>query len=289
VKTRKILAGIAVASALAAMPLAAEAPVVLDKEIDVSGYRLHYLEAGTGTPVVLLHGLGADVRTWRQAIPRLATHAHVFALDQLGFGRSEKPQIAYRVQTLVDSLQSFLDAVHVSKATVVGNSLGGWVAAAFATAHPERLVRLVLVDAAGYGEPGQIIQDYLGQFDPAMVARAEQFLGSMTVEDRRTLEAAVASYFARTSSRPDGYAMASLIESIVRGEDALGSSVQKIRAPTLVVWGRNDRVVPLRVGDALASDIPDARKVVLDGCGHRPQAECPAAFNEAVEQFLKEP
>jgi pimeloyl-ACP methyl ester carboxylesterase len=286
VRTPKILVGVAV-SAMLAMPAAADSPVILDKDVEVGGYRLHYLEAGAGPPVVLLHGLGADVRTWRFAVPKLAAHAHVFALDQLGFGRSDKPQIAYRVQTLVESLAVFLDAVHLPKTSLVGNSLGGWVAASFATAHADRLDRLVLVDAAGYGEPGQIIQDYLWQFDPAMVARAEQFLGGMTVEDRRVLEAAVASYFARTSSRPDGYAMASLIESIVRGEDALGSSVQQIRAPTLVLWGRNDRVVPLRVADALASDIPEAKKVVLDNCGHRPQTDCANEFNEAVGKFLK--
>jgi pimeloyl-ACP methyl ester carboxylesterase len=275
----------AIGLSLVALPLWAETPSLQDNRIEVAGYRLHYVEAGSGPPVVLLHGLGADTRTWRVAIPALAAAAHVYALDQLGFGQSDKPEISYRVQTLVDSLAGFLDALHLDRASIVGNSLGGWVAASFAASHPERVDRLVLVDAAGYGEPGQIVEDYLAGFDPAMAAQVQQFLSGMTPEERRAMEAGLAAYFARRS-RGDGYAMGSLIQSIVRGEDALGDSVKKITAPTLVLWGRNDPVIPVHVADELAKDIPKARKVVLDGCGHRPQVECSAAFNQAVRAFL---
>jgi len=145
----------------------AQSPASLDKYVDVSGYRLHYTEAGSGPPIILLHGLGADLRTWRLVTPVLARRFHVYALDQLGFGQSEKPQISYRVGTLVDSLNGFLAAVRIDKASVVGNSLGGWVAAMFAATHPERLDKLVLVDAAGYGAtPSEMIRDYLSQMIP---------------------------------------------------------------------------------------------------------------------------
>jgi pimeloyl-ACP methyl ester carboxylesterase len=263
----------------------AASPAIQEKAINVGGYRLRYLEAGSGAPVVLLHGLGADSRTWRLAMPVLAEQGHIYALDQLGFGQSEKPEISYRIQTLVDSLGGFLDAVHLDRASIVGNSLGGWVAASFAASHPEKVDHLVLVDAAGYGEPGQIVQDYLSSFDPAMAAQAEQFLSGLSPEERQAMEAALAAYFARRS-RGDGYAMGSLIQSIVRGEDALGDSVKLIKAPTLVLWGRNDPVIPVRMADKLADDIPRAKKLVLDGCGHRPQIECSAVFTKAVQKFL---
>lgn len=268
--------------------VSADTPVIRDRDVSAAGRRIHFLEAGSGSPVVLLHGLGADVRTWRHAIPALTGDFHVYAIDQLGFGRSDKPEIPYRVRTLVDSLTAFLDAVGLEKVSLVGNSLGGWVAAAFAIDHPDRLRSLVLVDAAGYGEePGQVVRDYLSQFDPATVALAEQMLRGMTPEQQRTAQALVASYVARRLSRPDGFAMASLAESMVRGEDALGPELKRIAAPTLVVWGRNDPIVPLRVGEALARDIPGARRVVLDLCGHRPQTECTAAFNAALRSFLQ--
>lgn len=265
----------------------AQAPLTSDKQVMVAGHRLHYVEAGAGPPVVLLHGLGSDARAWRQTIPALASSYHVFALDQIGFGQSDKPDIPYRVGVLVDSLTGFLDAVGLKKTTLIGNSLGGWVATTFATSHPDRLDKLVLVDSAGYGqEPSEMVRDYLARFDPAMVSAAMQLLGSMSPDDQRRVQLAAVQYFARRMSRDDGLAVASIVESIVRGEDALGSEVKQIAAPTLVVWGRNDMTIPLRVGETLAKDIPHAQKVVLDGCGHRPMGECAPAFNAAVRRFL---
>jgi len=258
-----------------------------DKQVQVRGHRIHYLEAGSGPPVVLLHGLGSDVRSWRYAIPALSASFHVYAIDQLGFGQSDKPQIPYRVRTLADSLGEFLTALDINKPSIVGNSLGGWVAALFTTAHADRVDKLVLVDAAGYGDdPSQLARDYLSQMDPATVATVERFLSTMSPNDQRAIEAAAASYFARRLSRSDGYAVASLVESIMRGEDFMGSEIKQIKAPTFVVWGRNDPVIPVRAADAFAGDIPGARKLILDGCGHRPQVECAAAFNAAVKKFL---
>jgi pimeloyl-ACP methyl ester carboxylesterase len=278
---------VTLAAVLASGSPSAQAPAVADKQVEAAGHRLHYLEAGAGPSLVLVHGLGADVRTWRFAIPALASNFHVYAIDLLGFGRSDKPQIPYRIGTLVEALTGFLDAVGIDKTSIVGNSLGGWVATLFATVHPDRLSKLVLVDSAGYGEePAQMVRDYLSQFDPSTVATAERFLSSMNPEDQRMVEAAAVAYFARRLSRDDGHAVASLVESIMRGEDTLGPEVKQIHAPTLVIWGRNDPIIPLRIGQALANDIPNARAVVLDGCGHRPQTECAPAFNRAVQEFL---
>jgi pimeloyl-ACP methyl ester carboxylesterase len=278
---------VTLAAVLASGSPSAQAPAVADKQVEAAGHRLHYLEAGAGPPLVLVHGLGADVRTWRFAIPALASNFHVYAIDLLGFGRSDKPQIPYRIGTLVEALTGFLDAVGIDKTSIVGNSLGGWVATQFATVHPDRLSKLVLVDSAGYGEePAQMVRDYLSQFDPSTVATAERFLSSMNPEDQGMVEAAAVAYFARRLSRDDGHAVASLVESIMRGEDTLGPEVKQIHAPTLVIWGRNDPIIPLRIGQALANDIPNARAVVLDGCGHRPQTECAPAFNRAVQEFL---
>ena len=157
-----------------------------------------------------------------------------------------------------------------------------------ATTKPDRVERLVLVDAAGYGqEPGEIVRDYLRERDPAAWAMAERMLAGLTPEQQRAMQMLVASMVAQRLSRGDGFALAALAESMYRGEDALGPEVKQIRVPTLVLWGRNDTIVPLRVGEALAHDIPGAKKVVLDGCGHRPQSECAPAFNVELRKFLK--
>ena len=109
----------------------------------------------------------------------------------------------------------------------------------------------------------------------------------MPAEDQQALHDLAMTYFARRLSRPDGVATASLVESIVKGQDVLDGTLDAIKAPTLIVWGRNDPVVPLRAADAFEHDIHGARKVILDGCGHRPQGECTEAFNAALLEFLK--
>jgi pimeloyl-ACP methyl ester carboxylesterase len=106
-----------------------------DKQVQVQGHRIHYLEAGSGPPVVLLHGLGSDVRSWRYAIPALSASFHVYAIDQLGFGQSEKPQIPYRVRTLADSLGEFLKRSTSTRLSGI-RQLAGWMVAARAACTP---------------------------------------------------------------------------------------------------------------------------------------------------------
>src|SRR5438067_13757271 len=110
------------------------APV--DKVASVYGAKVHYIDAGTASPVILLHGLADDVGVWESAIAPLAAKYRVVALDQIGFGRSDKPLLNYRASTFVDFLDGFLNELKIDRASLVGNSLGGWIAADFALAHP---------------------------------------------------------------------------------------------------------------------------------------------------------
>src|SRR5205809_3104305 len=121
-----------------------------DKFVTVYGAKIHYVEAGTGAPLILIHGLADDVTIWDSVIPALSARFRVIALDQIGFGRSDKPLLNYRVSTFVDFLGGFLTELKIERASLVGNSLGGWVAAAYALEQRERVERLVLSDAAGY-------------------------------------------------------------------------------------------------------------------------------------------
>src|SRR5579871_648027 len=137
-----------VVSLLITVTLWAQGPP--SKQVEVFGQKIQYVEIGSGPTVILLHGLGGDKTNWAYNAPVLAKNYHVFVLDQLGFGESDKPMINYRVGTLVDFLDGFCKKVGIAKATLVGNSLGGWTAAAFTLAHPDKVERLVLVDSAGY-------------------------------------------------------------------------------------------------------------------------------------------
>src|SRR5206468_9090744 len=116
----------------------------------VLGFRLHCLEAGRGAPMVLLHGLGGDGSRWGPNIEPLARDFHVFALDQIGFGQSEKPLANYHTGMLAEFLVGFLKAVGVPKASLVGNSMGAGVALYTAAKFPDVVDRIVLADGGGY-------------------------------------------------------------------------------------------------------------------------------------------
>src|SRR4051795_2115764 len=125
------------------------------KDVTVLGFKLHYLEAGRGAPVVLLHGLGGDGSRWAPNIDPLAKDFHVFALDQVGFGESDKPLANYHTGMLAEFLVGFLKAVGVQKASLVGNSMGAGVALYTAAKFPQAVERIVLADGGEYrSEPG---------------------------------------------------------------------------------------------------------------------------------------
>ena len=123
------------------------------KDVTVLGFKLHYLEAGRGAPVVLLHGLGGDGSRWGPNIEPLAKDFHVFALDQIGFGESDKPLANYHTGMLAEFLVGFLKAAGISKASLVGNSMGAGVALYTAVHYPDMVDRIVLADGGGFRSP----------------------------------------------------------------------------------------------------------------------------------------
>ncbi len=274
----------------AASSAAPQAHAPAPKQVEVFGRKINYIEAGSGPNVILLHGLGDDLSVWEQTVPALSPKYRVWALDQIGFGGSDKPFINYRVSVLVEFLYAFCRKLGIEKATLVGNSLGGWVGAAFAHAHPEKVEKLVLVGAAGYWPKHHGVQEMtreqltkLGVSSPSAYRETMKW---MLYDEAILTEAFVEAAYAAQLKRNDGYTINQLIESILRGEDRLDGKMKKIEAPTLVFWGREDEATPLAIGEAFAKEIPGAQKAIIDRCGHMPQFECPAALNAALRTFL---
>ncbi|MGA3024876.1 MAG: alpha/beta fold hydrolase [Bryobacteraceae bacterium] len=279
---RILTVGIALLAASTAV--LAQAPG--DKQTEVFGQKIHYIEAGSGPNVILLHGLGGDWHNWGPTIPALAAGYHVLVPDQIGFGASDKPLIEYRVTTLVDFLEAFCKKTGIGKATVVGNSLGGWTAMAFTLAHPERVEKLVLVDSAGYSFSPPPTRETLLALNPSTVEGAKAVLRLIFAHPSWATDAAAEGLLTRHMSNNDGYTIDRFIDSILRQEDFLDGKLGGIGVPTLVVWGREDRLTPLASGERFAHDIGGAQTKVLDGCGHVPQLECAGEFNAALLRFL---
>jgi 2-hydroxy-6-oxonona-2,4-dienedioate hydrolase len=258
-----------------------------EKEVTVFGQKIHYVEAGSGPVVVLLHGLGGNATNWAFNIPALAQKYRVVVPDQVGFGRSDKPLVNYRVQTYADFLDKFLDELKVEKASLVGNSMGGWIAALYAVERPARVERLVLADAAGFRPPKEFDLATLSGLNPSTREGMKRLAGMVFFNPLLKTDAAVDLMLAQRLSAGDGYTIQSLVESIYRGEDMLDGRLSAVKQPTLLIWGREDGLTPLaREGAQFQKEMTAARLVVFDNCGHVPQVEKAAEFNSAVLAFL---
>ncbi|MEW6211737.1 MAG: alpha/beta fold hydrolase [Acidobacteriota bacterium] len=257
------------------------------KVATVYGAKIHYLEAGTGPAVILLHGLGGSSSNWASTIGPLSQKYRVIVPDQIGFGRSDKPFINYRVGTLVDFLNGLYRELKIERASLVGNSLGGFTAAAFALAYPQKVDRIVLVDAAGFAFPKEADPRLLNALNPSTREGIKQIM-SMVFYNKAMFanDAAVDALYAQKIAAGDGYTVQRFIESIVRGEDVLDGKLGAIKHPTLIIWGREDELTPLAMGERFKKELPNAELFIIEKCGHVPQMEKASEFNTALIKFL---
>jgi 2-hydroxy-6-oxonona-2,4-dienedioate hydrolase len=262
-------------------------PPPVDREIAVFGQKIHYVEVGAGPPVILLHGLGGSTQNWALNFGPLSREFHVIIPDQIGFGTSDKPLINYRIATYVDFLDQFCKQLKIERATLVGGSMGGWVAAAFALAFPDRVDRLVLVDAAGYAPPANFDYRTLYGLNPSSREGMKQLAGRIFFNKAFATDQVMDQFIAQRVGAGDGYTINMIIASMIRGEDFLDNRVQDIKQPTLIVWGREDGLITLSDGQRFKKEIPNSTLVVIEQCGHVPNFEKAAEFNTALLKFLK--
>jgi len=256
------------------------------KEALVFGQKIQYVEAGSGPTVILLHGLGGSSQVWQFSIPALAAKYHVIVPDQIGFGKSDKPLVNYRIRTYVDFLDQFCKQLGIERATLVGNSMGGWIAAMFTASFPDRVDKLVLVDAAGYAPPKDFDTRVFFGLNPTTREGMKVLIAKVFYNKAFQTDAFIDQSIAARLAAGDGYTINSITESIIRGEDFLDDLVKTIKRPTLIIWGRQDGLVPLAEGERFNKDIAGSKMIVIDQCGHAPNAEKPGEFNAAVLKFL---
>lgn len=262
--------------------------------IDAGGHRTHYHEAGSGEALLFVHGSGPGVTAWanwRLALPVFAERFHVLAPDVLGFGYSARPAgTAYGKDAWVAHLIAFLEAKGVRRAHIVGNSMGGALALALAIARPDLVGRLVLMGSAGLPfaiTPGL---DAVWGYEPSRAAM-RRLIAEYFAFDRSLATDSLVEMRYAASIQPgfqESYA-GMFPPPRQHGVDDLASPVAQIRtisARTLLVHGREDRVIPLQASYDLLALLPDAQLHVFGRCGHWTQIERTAEFNALVMTFL---
>lgn len=268
------------------------------RDVKVQGVRLRVAEAGEGPVVVLLHGLFTDHRTWDSVIDELSGEFRVVAPDLPGFGTSEKPpanKFPYDVDSFSEVIADLYAGLELGRAAIVGHALGGAVAIALAARHPELVSRLVLVDSLCFEAPLDIrrriaLLPVVGGFVLKQLWSRATFRGVFKDTGRSgTGEALVKKVDRYYETFDDPASRGSALAALRATHDTRGVVAQmaRVTAPTLVVWGRNDRSVPPRLGRRLAHQIHGAGFELMDA-GHSPQEECPEQFSATLLRFLRD-
>jgi pimeloyl-ACP methyl ester carboxylesterase len=267
----------------------------------VDGQPVNTIELGEGPPLVFVHGLSGCWANWLEQLPVFARERRVLAFDLPGFGASPMPAQEISIAGYGRLLDRLLDSLGVDAAAVVGNSMGGFIAAELAISSPQRVERMVLVSAAGistFGEPratraipalvrGERILAATAAWTAAKSdtvarrARMREATLGLVVRHPSRLPAALAAEQLRGAGKP-GFLQA--LQAVL-GYD-LRARLAEIACPALVVWGDGDRLISVEDADVFIELIPGARKVVFEDTGHMAMLERPAAFNPLLRDFL---
>jgi pimeloyl-ACP methyl ester carboxylesterase len=271
------------------------------RQLDVGGTPVNYVDLGEGEgePIVFVHGLGGQWQNWLENLPRAALERRVIALDLPGFGLTPMPPDEITIPGYGRCVDALCEALDLGRVDIVGNSMGGYIAAEVAIQFPQRIDQLLLVSAAGItsadiarrpiytlGRIATILTTHLAAQQRAIAARPKtRHLALELVARHPSLLRADLAYegFFKGAGKP-GFeaALQACLEYDFRDR------LPDIRQPTLIVWGENDSIIPVRDAHEFERLIPDSRKIVMKDTGHIPMAERPGAFNNVMMDFLEE-
>jgi pimeloyl-ACP methyl ester carboxylesterase len=271
------------------------------KFVELHGERVAYRESGSGEVVMLIHGMAGSSDTWQAVVPELARHYRVIAPDLLGHGQSAKPRTDYSLGAFAAGLRDLLDELGITRATIVGHSLGGGVAMQFLYQHPEYCQRLILVSSGGLGpDVGWILrllaapgaEFVLPVIAPKVVLGIGNRVGSWlgTVGRGSPRAGQIWAAYCSLSDSPTRAAFLRTLRSVVdyRGQSVSALSRLRLRSevPTLVIWGERDQIIPVEHGYEVRAARPNSRLEVLAGLGHFPHVESPTEVASAIKEFI---
>jgi pimeloyl-ACP methyl ester carboxylesterase len=265
----------------------------------IDGGEIFYAVAGEGAPVLLLHGFGGEIWMWEKQVEALSKRYRLYIPDLLGYGYSDRPKVDYTPSLFIGMIRQFMDQLGVRSASLIGNSMGGGIAWAFALTYPTRVDKLVLIDSI----PPQVVPavrnrlfrwflairhvPLLPYLAVALRTRRMVRVALMQVvyNDRLITEAVVERQHRIGRIAGTARVMASTVryaDEVARYADAL----ETLRKPTLIIWGEQDDLFPVAVGSQLHASIRDSELVVIKGSGHMPMWEKPDETNQAILEFL---
>jgi len=272
-----------------------------DMYIKVGDINTRYWTLGdTGPIVLLIHGFASSVEYWMANINQLAKNHRVYALDLVGFGRSDKPNIKYRGAVLAQFVKKFMETQNIAKATLIGHSLGGAVTLYFAIRYPKLVDKLILVSSGGLGREisfdfriltlpfiGELILSFTSRYSLRKIVRSHVYNKDAISDDfidriYAILELPNTKRTMLTILRQNVNFFGVKSEAI----KLILDNLYKIKNQTLIIWGKNDNLLPVTQADIAVQHLPNAKLHIFENCGHIPQMEHSEKFNDLVIDFI---
>lgn len=271
-----------------------------DQFIAANSINTRYWSVGDqGSPVILIHGLGASAEIWMHNVEAFAEHHRVYVPDLAGFGRSEKPASSFTPLDYASFVDDFMRALNIEQASLVGQSLGGGIALQYVLQFPQKINKLVLVDCAGFGKEiiwtlrlmslsgiGELLS-YPTRMEVSIFFKLAVHSQALITEDFIDI---YYKFFRQPGSPEFLLKVVRMLVDIHGAKEKILSSVMeslhKIKHPTLILWGEDDRVFPLKHAYYGKEKISNSKLHIIKQCGHIPNFERPEEFNNIVLDFL---
>lgn len=257
-----------------------------EKFLRIQGLKIHYIESGEAKApkLLLLHGLGGSIESWKEVFGKLSENFHVTAIDLPGFGKSDRPLKPFTVDYLAEFICHFVRSTHFYPAILIGHSMGGITSIKAYLRCRESVDGMILIDVAGVSDvPVRKIREYMGEhwslerlrrfYQECVLSRMDKFEEKRLEEAMRMLED---SKFLQL--------YLSLLDSI--SKPLSSSDLAEIKVPTLIIWGSDDRLAPLEDGIKLSQVIAGSRLIIIDGAGHSPHSEAPRQVIREIRDFV---
>ena len=249
--------------------------------VQLGPYRIHRFIGGTGEPLVLVHGLGGCALDFAPLMLALTKEHRVFALDLLGYGGSDRPDVNYSVPLETGSLRQFLESQGLTRFDLAGWSMGGWISLNFTSQYPDRVHRLILLDSAGM------------KFTPGFDLR---LLAPHTVAEMHELEKVMTPHPERMPAfitrdllrqlRAEDWVIQRTVANMMTMREVMDGKLAGVTMPVLIVWGKQDITTPPSIAEEMRREMPQSVLAVLDDCGHVAPIECHDRVLAEIERFL---
>ena len=257
-----------------------------EKTVKIDGNNIRYVEDGNSEKnLLLIHGLGASAERWEFVIPQFAKNFRVIVPDLIGFGLSDKPMVDYTTDYLSNFIRDFLNELKIDNVSIIGSSLGGQIGAEFTYQNPTIVDKLILVSPSGIMKHSTPALDayVMAALYPTdfSASNAFQIMSGTRDIDQKTIKG-----FVERMKLPNAKMafMSTLLG--LKDADVISEKLTSIKSPTLIIWGENDPVIPIKYAQSFISEIDDCRFVKMADCGHTPYVESPDKFFKIVSDFL---